>query len=132
MAFMMPVIKPEFEIYPNRIKPLPKKARKHKKNSRSMPVTPKLSNSNEIEVEDRLIRVVANKSFSTGKSRRDSNYASEVHTPNSASHISLNKFHTRLVDMLKRKLHLQDSGYNSEDEMSTCDSARNKTATRSS
>ncbi|XP_013771682.1 uncharacterized protein LOC106456854 [Limulus polyphemus] len=126
MAFMMPVIKPEFEIYPNRIKRIPRKATK------SMPVTPRLSNSTEIEVEGRLIRVIASKSFSTGKCRHNSHCTSEVPTPKSASRMSLHKFHTRLVDKLKRKLHLQDSGYNSEDEVSACDSTTNKTTTHSS
>ncbi|XP_013788286.1 uncharacterized protein LOC106472206 [Limulus polyphemus] len=121
MAFMMPVVKNEFEVYPNGTKSPRSHIKKPVKSSRSAPVTPRLSISPGSDAEVHLIRVVSGKSFSTDRSRSSSHNVSGIPTPKSASHSSLHKFHSHLVDKLRKRLHLQD---NLGDETSICDSRK--------
>ncbi|XP_076372807.1 uncharacterized protein LOC143257648 [Tachypleus tridentatus] len=125
MAFMMPVVKSAFEVYPNGTKSPRNHIKESAKISQSAPVTPRLSLSPGSDAEVHLTRVVTGKSFSTDRSRNSSRNVSGIPTPNSASHLSLHKFHSRLVDKLRKRLHLQD---NLDDEVSICDSKKKEDA----
>ncbi|XP_013787024.1 uncharacterized protein LOC106470985 [Limulus polyphemus] len=109
MAFMMPVVRNEYEIYPSRSRRGSNCSQpRSRRGTRSESATPSLSCSPESDVEERMANIAHLQGESREQQRRcSSQCVSESHSPNSASNSSLNKFHNRLVDKLKRKLKIE-------------------------
>lgn len=120
MAFMMPVMKNDYNIYASRSRTssansMTPSGRRHTQ-SESAPVS--LSCSPGSDVEERLAAI------SLGCSPRRGSRLCDISSPKSASQSSLHKFHNKLVEKLRRKLRSKD------DEEST--SSKSQPATNSS
>lgn len=106
MAFMMPVVKNDYNIYASRSRCSStsssiQSSRRHTQ-SESAPVS--LSCSPMSDVEERLAAI------SLGCSpRRGSSHMGELASPKSASQSSLHKFHTKVVEKLRKKLRSKDN-----------------------
>ncbi|XP_042906746.1 uncharacterized protein [Parasteatoda tepidariorum] len=111
MAFMMPVMKNDYNIYASRSRTSSanstgtQHSRRHTQ-SESAPVS--LSCSPGSDVEERLAAI------SLGCSPRRGSRLCEMPTPKSVSQTSLHKFHIKVVEKLRRKLRSKD-----EDESSS-------------
>ncbi|XP_013784749.1 uncharacterized protein LOC106468854 [Limulus polyphemus] len=124
MAFMMPVIKPDYKIYSGQTQTAPGDVKMSKKSTRSASLTPRMSTYSGSDIEYRVTTPF--KALSSSTSRKSSHCGFITPTPKSASRMSIHKFHSNLVDKLKRKLRLQDSKNNSGDEVYICDSSRDE------
>ncbi|XP_013793067.1 uncharacterized protein LOC106477006 [Limulus polyphemus] len=114
MAFMMPVVKGEYEIYPNRSRR--GSACSQSRSRRGTQVESSLSCSPESDVEERMAAIVSLEHES--KEHNSSHSISGSQSLKSASNTSLDKFHCRLVDKLKKKLRI-DSGVNQDDVLNS-------------
>ncbi|XP_076322340.1 uncharacterized protein LOC143231665 [Tachypleus tridentatus] len=121
MAFMMPVVRSEYEIYPSRSRRGSTCSQpRSRRGTRTESATPSLSCSPESDVEERMANIEQLKGESREQQPRcSSQCALESHSPKSASNSSLNKFHSRLVDKLKRKLKIE-TGDGSNSSPETC------------
>ncbi|KFM80565.1 hypothetical protein X975_01283, partial [Stegodyphus mimosarum] len=103
MAFMMPVMKNDYNIYASRSRTSSNNSvtsgRRHTQ-SESAPVS--LSCSPGSDVEERLAAI------SLGCSPRRGSRLSDIPSPKSASQNSLHKFHNKVVEKLRRKLRSKD------------------------
>ncbi|GBO04227.1 hypothetical protein AVEN_42711-1 [Araneus ventricosus] len=105
MAFMMPVMKNDYNIYASRSRTssnnsaTPAGSRRHTQ-SESAPVS--LSCSPGSDVEERLAAI------SLGCSPRRNSRLLDISSPKSASQNSLHKFHNKVVEKLRRKLRSKD------------------------
>ncbi|GIX73678.1 hypothetical protein CDAR_617911 [Caerostris darwini] len=100
MAFMMPVMKNDYNIYASRSRTSSNNSvtpgsRRHTQ-SESAPVS--LSCSPGSDVEERLAAI------SLGCSPRRNSRLVDIPSPKSASQSSLHKFHNKVVEKLRRKL----------------------------
>ncbi|GFV65190.1 uncharacterized protein TNCV_2148821 [Trichonephila clavipes] len=103
MAFMMPVMKNDYNIYASRSRTSSNNSvtpggRRHTQ-SESAPVS--LSCSPGSDVEERLAAI------SLGCSPRRNSRLVDIPSPKSASQCSLHKFHNKVVEKLRRKLTLK-------------------------
>lgn len=104
MAFMMPVMKNDYNIYASRSRTssansMTPSSRRHTQ-SESAPVS--LSCSPGSDVEERLAAI------SLGCSPRRGSRLCDIPSPKSASQSSLHKFHNKVVEKLRRKLRSKD------------------------
>lgn len=105
MAFMLPVMKNDYNIYASRTRTSSNNSvtsssgRRHTQ-SESAPVS--LSCSPGSDMEERLAAI------SLGCSPRRGSRLSDIPSPKSASQSSLHKFHNKVVDKLRRKLRSKD------------------------
>lgn len=104
MAFMMPVMKNDYNIYASRSRTSSANSntpsgRRHTQ-SESAPVS--LSCSPGSDVEERLAAI------SLGCSPRRGSQFCDISSPKSASQSSLHKFHNKVVEKLRRKLRSKD------------------------
>lgn len=104
MAFMLPVMKNDYNIYASRSRTssnnsVTSSGRRHTQ-SESAPVS--LSCSPGSDMEERLAAI------SLGCSPRRGSRLSDIPSPKSASQSSLHKFHNKVVDKLRRKLRSKD------------------------
>ncbi|XP_067143829.1 uncharacterized protein [Centruroides vittatus] len=112
MAFMMPVVKNEYDIYGSRRSSTCSNQTRSRCPTRSSSVTASLSCSPGSDLDYRLASVSMGCSR---HSRNGSGCQSEIPSPKSASSVSLQKFHNRLLDKLKKKLKIKDDD-SSDDE----------------
>lgn len=120
MAFMLPVVKNDYDIYAGKSRrtssaSIPR-SRRSTRCSESNP--PSLSCSPGSDVDERLSAVMrVNAVISATNHHAHSNQTAEsrsrsgsqlAESPKSASQSSLHKFHNRLVDKLKRTLKIKD------------------------
>ncbi|XP_076334629.1 uncharacterized protein LOC143238365 [Tachypleus tridentatus] len=124
MAFMMPVIKSDYKIYPGQTQTPPGDEKMSRKSTRSASLTPRMSTCSGSDIEYRV--TTSSKALSSGRSRKSSHCGFVTPSPKSASRMSIHKFHNNLVDKLKRKLRLQDSTKHSGDEVYICDSSKDE------
>ncbi|GFT53886.1 uncharacterized protein NPIL_515061 [Nephila pilipes] len=121
MAFMMPVMKNDYNIYASRSRTSSNNSvtpgsRRHTQ-SESAPVS--LSCSPGSDVEERLAAI------SLGCSPRRNSRLVDIPSPKSASQSSLHKFHNKVVEKLRRKLTLRSK--DDEDNSKSAAGASNTT-----
>ncbi|KAG8186709.1 hypothetical protein JTE90_015646 [Oedothorax gibbosus] len=120
MAFMMPVMKNDYNIYSSRSRTSSNNSVPSRRHTQSESAPVSLSSSPGSDVEERLAAI------SLGCSpRRGSRLDEVVSTSKSASSSSLHKFHSKVVEKLRRKLRSS-----SRDESSS--QAENSTASSNS
>lgn len=103
---MMPVVKGEYKIYPNQSRRGSScNQPQSRRGTQVESVPPSLSCSPESDGEERMAAIFRLRRESREQElHRSSNSISGSQSLKSASNTSLNKFHCRLVDKLKKKL----------------------------